>query len=146
MHAAHPLAHVSLLAWLQAASTMDGRGPTEPFRQHRAGLRPDFQFLCQFVRAPSLVSAACASRQAELEAELENEMTLFGVDPAIGRLTNSQHAALREEMECKREAAVCRRPFFERERVAYMRSTILHYLHKVGQLGPGTPLSRVMRR
>lgn len=69
--------------------------------------------------------------QAELEAELANEMRSFGIDAAEGRLSDSKYRSALAALARRRQEALARRGRSGASYINYMHTTLPHYLHQV---------------
>ena len=69
--------------------------------------------------------------QAELEAELEQEMRALGVDPAAGRLPDAGYRSALAALRERRRGALARRGKAGAAYVNYMLATLPHYLDQV---------------
>jgi hypothetical protein len=70
--------------------------------------------------------------QAELEAELANEMRAFGIDAAEGRLSDARYRSALAALGRRRREALGRRGRQGAAYANYMHTTLPHYLHQVG--------------
>jgi hypothetical protein len=69
--------------------------------------------------------------QAELEAELANEMRAFGIDAAEGRLSDARYRSALAALGRRRREALGRRGRQGAAYANYMHTTLPNYLHQV---------------
>jgi hypothetical protein len=71
------------------------------------------------------------THQAELEAELANEMRAFGIDAADGRLCDTRYRSALTALRQRRQEAMVRRGRQGAAYANYMHTTLPHCLHQV---------------
>lgn len=74
--------------------------------------------------------------QAELEAELSEELKAFNVDPAEGRLPDRSFRRALAALAARRQLALSRRGRASTAYVHYQHSTLAHYLHQAPAPAP----------
>jgi hypothetical protein len=70
-------------------------------------------------------------RQAELEAELAQELWSFDIDPEEGRLSDDSYRLATAALASRRGEMLSRRGKRSTAYAQYQHSTLTHYLHQV---------------
>ena len=86
-----------------------------------------------------------AAWQAELEAELQQELAAYGVDTAAERMTVRQYQVALAALGRRGEEALRQRPPADQARARHLHATMLWHLHQArcGCLSPVEPTLRL---
>lgn len=69
--------------------------------------------------------------QDELQAELEEELERYGIDPQASGMSDQQYSDAMADLQQRREQLLAGKPPSERRRVLAMRNTMLWHLNNV---------------